>query len=438
MNRWNYDLSCFNAVTGHIGQLQTIMTIPVVANDSIEINLVGALRLAQLKRFLTLDCKVDLFAFFSPYRHAYSNWVDAVRDGINTAETFATYDVSGGGILTVPPDYLGNVPNATIPYHYVFGYHDIYYNYFFPPSVVPTGAAGMYPSVSVIGDDSGRKYGQLCARLPEFWTTGLNDTRGDSTADAEVAASGGAGAINLIDLRRVQAEYKDALNLDWFGDRYRDVMSAKWGTKGQPNTDADPRPTLLMHESSWLSGYDVDGTDTTSLGDWRGKSQGMVQLRMPYKYFKEHGMIWIMAVLRFPAIMQEQCHYLSCNTLTYDNLMGDPNVISASKPIALDQDDFTGNGSAISMGTHPYAQWYRTQPHRVHHDFWGLEGMPFETVDDFTTHFEAVISDFNENNDFFINPNDLGHWNMISKAEINAKRVIPPAVSSIKTGTILH
>lgn len=433
MKRWVYDLSCYNVVSGLIGRLQTIFNLPVIANDTISIDLVGALRLSRLKRFLVLDCKVDLFAFFSPHRHHYTNWTDLMKDGINSAETLATSNQNQGTAAATPPDFLGSVPNGTIPAHYPSGYQDIYNNFFQIPSL--EGYSLPTYSISNVAND--RAYGFVTARLPAFWTTGMDDTRADIASDAEVGASAGAGAINLLDFRRIQAEYKDAIDHSWWSARYRDVMQRKWGTASPPSTDADQRPTLLMHESTWLSGYDVDGTDDAQLGNWRGKSQGMVRLKMPPKYFNEHGMIWVMAVLRFPSILQEEVHYTAANTLSYDNFLADPKVLDSTPPISIDQDDLTGNGVATTLGTHPYGQWFRTQPNRVHTDFHGPEGYPFETIDNISNHDDAAYYDWLDPNDFFMNE-DLGQWNIVSRANIEAKRVVPPAIGSINTGTVLH
>src|SRR5205809_4206675 len=46
---------------------------------------------------------------------------------------------------------------------------------------------------------------------------------------------------------------------------------------GKTSYDADNRPLLVMRSNLWASGYDVDGTDQTSLGqlDRKSGSAGM-------------------------------------------------------------------------------------------------------------------------------------------------------------------
>ena len=90
-NRSVYDLSHFSMNVGQIGALQTLSTIPVVAGDTLDINLQGVFRLSPLRRNLYLDCMVDLFAFYVPHRHIYGDdWVDFVRQGTDETVTFGS------------------------------------------------------------------------------------------------------------------------------------------------------------------------------------------------------------------------------------------------------------------------------------------------------------------------------------------------------------
>src|SRR2546423_12898127 len=60
----------------------------------------------------------------------------------------------------------------------------------------------------------------------------------------------------------------DALPI--FMQRYHDVISS-FG--GKTSYDADNRPLLVMRSNLWASGYDVDGTDQTSLCQFSGRVQ---------------------------------------------------------------------------------------------------------------------------------------------------------------------
>src|SRR5207244_6540178 len=63
-----------------------------------------------------------------------------------------------------------------------------------------------------------------------------------------------------------------------FMQRYHDVISS-FG--GKTSYDADNRPLLVMRSNLWASGYDVDGTDQTSLGQFSGRVQQTYKHSVP-------------------------------------------------------------------------------------------------------------------------------------------------------------
>src|SRR2546423_10393068 len=66
---------------------------------------------------------------------------------------------------------------------------------------------------------------------------------------------------------------------------YHDVISS-FG--GKTSYDADNRPLLVMRSNLWASGYDVDGTDQTSLGQFhqhhRDRKSGSAGMPRPISY----------------------------------------------------------------------------------------------------------------------------------------------------------
>src|SRR3712207_8429624 len=82
--RMPHDLSHLGFLAGQIGRLITMSTTPVIACDSFEMDAVGALRLAPLRRGLAIDSTVDIFTFYGPHRHVYGEqWIKFMKDGVN-------------------------------------------------------------------------------------------------------------------------------------------------------------------------------------------------------------------------------------------------------------------------------------------------------------------------------------------------------------------
>src|SRR5436853_5217960 len=67
---------------------------------------------------------------------------------------------------------------------------------------------------------------------------------------------------------------------------FRSVISS-FG--GKTSYDADTRPLLVMRSNLWASGYDVDGTDQTSLGQFSGRVQQTYKHSVPRFFVPEHG-----------------------------------------------------------------------------------------------------------------------------------------------------
>src|SRR2546423_563205 len=65
-------------------------------------------------------------------------------------------------------------------------------------------------------------------------------------------------------------------------------------------TEVDNRPLLVMRSNLWASGYDVDGTDQTSLGQFSGRVQQTYKHSVPRFFVPEHGTMFTLALVRFP------------------------------------------------------------------------------------------------------------------------------------------
>src|SRR5258708_36829403 len=83
--RMPHDLSHLGFLAGPIGRLFTILTTPVIAGDSFEMDAVGALRLFPFRRGLAFDSTVDIFTFYFPLRHLFGETLfNFMKDGVNS------------------------------------------------------------------------------------------------------------------------------------------------------------------------------------------------------------------------------------------------------------------------------------------------------------------------------------------------------------------
>src|SRR5262249_56275886 len=92
-------------------------------------------------------------------------------------------------------------------------------------------------------------------------------------------------AIGLMGRQASYANLHSGQERDYFMQRYHDVISS-FG--GKTSYDADNRPLLVMRSNLWASGYDVVGTDQTSLGQFFGRVQQTYKHSLPPFFFPYH------------------------------------------------------------------------------------------------------------------------------------------------------
>ena len=453
MKRNIYDLSCYQAINGVIGRLQTVFNMPVLANSTVSINLLGNFKLSQLRRWLALDAHIHLAFYFVKHRWCYdgsgatTTWDTFIKNSLtsehSSASTLETIQLNVPSTVNHHADWLGlpvTVKSSgadTVPAHYVKGYNKIWNRWYRVPNNTDERDEDYLPTLS---DSPEVLYGAKVARLPNFWNTGVNTTR--LNADPTITESGGAGTMTLLDIANIQAEYQDDLDRDWFSHRYKDLMASKWGSNGITNEVDDNQAELLMDSSQWASGIDIHGTDSASLGNYVGKTQQLVSIQMPPRYFNEHGMIWCVMAVRFPSICSTEAHYTALNTLTADNFLGYPEIARSKPPIEITEGDCFADGDTDSFGKVPYMNWFRYNNNRITEGM-DAEGFPFLRSDDInaSTSFDQVTYEaasstgvpFTQDR-FFAATSELKHWNMVSKAEIEVRSPLPTASESIFAG----
>jgi len=313
----------FNA--GNVGRLKGMSWTPVVAGDSIEIDAVGAIRLSPLRRGLAIDSCVDFFTFYIPYRHIYGDaWINLMKSG-----------VSGTPLPSVPSSprtnatgYLGvtAAKGNHIPKFLHQGYLNIYNNYFKAPWMPDRAEAN--PSDLAELDS---RLGFRCCHLKSIWTAPL-----PPATQTSKNMTTGATTLDIMGLKAQYAQLQTEQERLFFMSRYRDIVKSFGGSTYY---DADMRPLLLMRSNFWASGYDIDGTDQVSLGQFSGRVQQPFKHSVPRFYVPEHGFVFTLALLRFPPTCTEETHYLVGKPqLGYSDIAADPAIVANLPPreIAMD------------------------------------------------------------------------------------------------------
>src|SRR5258708_33334448 len=82
-----------------------------------------------------------------------------------------------------------------------------------------------------------------------------------------------------------------------------------------------------MRSNLWASGYDVDGTDQTSLGQFSGRVQQTYKHSVPRFFVPEQGTLFTLALVRFPPPATKEIQDPNATgALTYTDSAGDPTL----------------------------------------------------------------------------------------------------------------
>src|SRR5207245_369871 len=239
--------------------------------------------------------------------------------------------------------------------HLFQGYLNIYNNYFKAPWMPDRTEA----NPNELNQDDAR-YGFRCCHLKNIWTAPLPP---ETELSRQMTTS--TTSIDIMGLQAAYANLHTDQERDYFMQRYHDVISS-FG--GKTSYDADNRPLLVMRSNLWASGYDVDGTDQKSLGQFSGRVQQTYKHSVPRFFFPllvmrsnlwasgydvdgtdqtslgqfsgrvqqtykhsvprffvpEHGTMFTLALVRFPPTATKEIQYLNAKgALTYTDIAGD-------------------------------------------------------------------------------------------------------------------
>src|SRR5207237_7172371 len=106
-------------------------------------------------------------------------------------------------------------------------------------------------------------------------------------------------------------------------------------------------PLLVMRSNLWASGYDVDGTDQTSLGQFSGRVQQTYKHSVLRFFVPEHGTMFTLALVRFPPTATKEIQYLNAKgALTYTDIAGDPVLYGNLPPREISMKDVFRSGDS--------------------------------------------------------------------------------------------
>lgn len=425
--------------------------MPVTAGESLELDINGIIRLAQPRMPIVSDCEIQIDFFHVPYRHVYGDpWTKFIKTGVNESTTFT-------GVAIAAPyrnaDYLClPVTGANINRALLEGYNRILFNYYHVKSLSlnpddPSGSTltndfDWFPTTET-GAANCRKFGRLSARLPHILNGGtILDNTGIPGYEAQSLEStdwtvNSVSSFDIRDLAYIQGVYRSEAEKSWLDFTYQDVMQTKWGAS--INKDADPNnyiPEHLYSFSKMISGQDINGTDDATLGTAQGKTLDYISCQMPRRMFDEHGLVFVLMVLRYPLVHTDEVHpLLTTINPSYTDISGDDAIINQMEPVLWDPSRwvYSNTGYTPFEIYEPAGQHYRFQNNRIHSQYKTIPGFPFLQFSgtDYTSWYYYRDEDYSD----AFQVSQLEHWQAQLAINCTSFHPVSGPMSSIFAGT---
>src|SRR5690554_4413862 len=187
------------------------------------------------------------------------------------------------------------------------------------------------------------RYGFRCCHHKNIWTAPLPP---ETELSRQMTTS--TTSIDIMGLQAAYANLHTDQERDYFMQRYHDVISS-FG--GKTSYDADIRPLLVIRSNLSASGYDVDGTDQASLGQYYGRVQQTYDHSVLRFFVPEHGTMFTLALVRFPPTATKEIQYLNAKgALTYTDIAGDPVLYGNLPPREISMKDVFRDRKSSSAG----------------------------------------------------------------------------------------
>src|SRR5256884_371212 len=236
-----------------------------------------------------------------------------------------------------------------------------------------------------------------------------------------------------IDIKGLHAAYATLHTdpeRDYLMPRYHYVI---FSFGGKTSYDADNRPLLVMRSNLWASGYDVDGTDQTSLGQFSGRVQQTYKHSVPFFFVPEHRPMFTLALVRFPPTATKEIQYLNAKgALTYTDIAGDPVLYGNLPPREISMKDVFRSGDSSKKFKIAEGQWYRYAPSYVSPAYHLIEGFPFIQEPPSGDLQERVLIRHHDYDQCFQSV-QLLQWNSQVKFNVTVYRNLPTTRDSIMT-----
>lgn len=343
-----YDRGGLVLRTGLLGYVSTLRQQVLLPGETMRPRVRGRVRLSPLRERETVPINARLDAFIQPLRWLWPDWPEFIREGPSTTRTVPTIQLTGAGHAASIGLGGGDTQDVTVHRWFVDGPNRIMNEWYkWPEESDFTG----WPL-----------YGHPAVNMPHSWTRLQDQPVAD--ADVDVATEAGAGSRETLDVRalaEVQARFRNTVEREWLAhDRYVGLMKELWNAGG--SHEVDKVPMRLRGASLNVDPRDLYATDSDGLGASAAFYDFAVDHDFGSVGMGEHCLVTYMLLIRLLPVSTEEINPTGVTSnRTYAELVGDPGLLAAQRPVPVRRDGLFAAGDNTVLGYLPAGWQWRSR-----------------------------------------------------------------------------
>jgi len=327
--------------TGKIGRVNCVRQQILLPGETANVSMNGSVKLESLRERDSLRINAHLGIFMTPIRWLWDGWPDYLKEGPSGAtapptvnlNSLSKYGIGATGTQSEVPRFWQDS---------VLRVYNEWYKW-------PEDA-----DATTWNDD-----GNIAVPLQHVWNRARYDATPGNAGDYELASG---SDFDVRDLAALQARFRSAIERDVLSyNRYMELVSEMYNADG--SREVDQVPMMVDQVEVGVRPREMAATDGASLGQWQSIFDFEIDHQLKNVVCPEHCVLTYMLTVRFAPIIESRAP-LSRIPDTWQEMVGDPEMLQAMQPVELQIGDIALGNSSTSLGFVP-AGWHWRSGHDV-------------------------------------------------------------------------
>jgi len=327
--------------TGKIGRVNCVRQQILLPGETVNINMKGSVNLESLRERDSLRINANLAIFMTPLRWLWAGWPQYLKEGPSGATSPPTITPTDLSRYGIGASHYPDMASLTMPEFWRDSCLRVYNEWYKWPEAA---------DVTTWDVD-----GEKAVPLSAAWSRCRFDASPGDPDDYTLAS---ATDFDVRDLAALQARFVSSMERDVLSyNRYMELVSEMYGAKG--SNEVDQVPMKIDEVDVGVNPRDLPATDGASLGQWQSLFDFSIDHQVKGVVCPEHCVLTYMLVIRFAPIIEGRAP-LSLDQNTWQEYVGDPEMLSAMPPQEVLVNQIAADNDTTSLGFLPAGWQWRT------------------------------------------------------------------------------